>query len=128
MKNFARPGFDSCQTNSVSSLSVTGSLQSPLSRSGSHGASRMISPVGCLYLMAGFGTVGLLATGVPGFPGVPIITPPGPLFDPEEFLAVAGMTPGAAARETITSTVAAVGEEMIGTPTIFRSLPKLIEV
>ena len=36
--------------------------------------------------------------------------------------------PGGAASETMTSTVAAVGEEMIGAPTIVTFLPKLIVV
>ena len=54
-----------------------------------------------------------------------IITPPGPLFEPERFFTNAAAIPGGAVSEMMTSTVASVGDEMIGAPTIVTFLPKL---
>src|SRR5512135_1095520 len=87
----------------------------------------MIVPVGCLYLNSFFVAGGFVATGGCSFP-VTTITPPGPLFDPVGFFAKAAITPGGAASDTMTLTVASVGVVMIGVPTIVTFLPKLIVV
>ena len=59
----------------------------------------------------------------------PMITPPGPVLAPDDGLsASAGTTPGGAAFETMTTTLASVGELIVGMPTILMFLPKLIVV